>query len=114
MTDTCKVHFLLIDGTQQSVEVAANTKVLAAANRQKIPLRFGCASCRCGTCAVAVTLNGEVKPMQADERALLTRMNLPTDATVRLACQTRILAGEMTVDLAFQNTYSPDQGDDLD
>jgi ferredoxin len=114
LTEVCHIKFLLVGAEAVEVSTAPNTKVLAAANKNKIPIRFGCASCRCGTCAVAVELgaNGEVKPMQADEKALLTRMRLATDGSVRLACQTRILAGKIAIDLAFQDTYSPDQGDE--
>lgn len=97
----------------QSFEVEENTKLLAAATRNKIPIRFGCASCRCGTCGIKLALGekGKVTPMKGDEKDLLTRMKLPTDGTVRLACQTRILGGEIMVDLDFQDTYSPDQGE---
>ena len=96
------------------ITVDPSTKLLVAATRGKVPIRFGCASCRCGTCAVAVTLEpgSEVSPMRPDEEALLARMMLPTDGTVRLACQTRIIAGTVTVDLDFQDTYSPDQGNE--
>ena len=91
-----------------------NTKLLVTANRNRIPLRFGCASCRCGTCGVRLTVAGEVSAMRDDERALLKRMALPLDGTVRLACQTRVVSGDVTVDLSFQNEYSPDEGEDDD
>jgi hypothetical protein len=52
--------------------------------------------------------------MRSDERALLERMGLPLDGSVRLACQTRAMAGEIAVDLDFQNTYSPDDMDDVE
>lgn len=94
------------------IEVDPQTKVLAAAIRSKAPIRFGCASCRCGTCGVSISGDGKLTAMKPDEKALLTRMQLPVDGSVRLACQTRILNGEIAVDLDFQNTYSPDQGDD--
>jgi ferredoxin len=93
------------------LEVEPSTKVLLAARRAKVDIRFGCAACRCGTCGVAVA-GGELSPMREDERALLTRMALPVDGTVRLACQARVMSGEVAVDLAFQETYSPDQGDE--
>src|SRR5690606_38473693 len=92
-------------------EAQPNAKVLAVATRNKVPIRFGCASCRCGTCAVRVSGDAQVTPMSDDERNLLARMLLPTDGTIRLSCQTRILEGNLTVDLSFQNEYSPDQGE---
>jgi hypothetical protein len=49
--------------------------------------------------------------MKDNERELLSRMRLPVDGSVRLACQARILAREVDVDLDFQHTYSPDDGE---
>ena len=95
-----------------NVEVESNTKILAAANRNRVIMRFGCASCRCGTCAVKVSAPDNLSPMKSDEKNLLERMKLDLDGTVRLACQARIMQAEVTVDLDFQDTYSPDQGDD--
>lgn len=89
--------------------IEANTKILAAAVRNKVPIRFGCAACRCGTCAVAVE-GGNLSQMRPDERELLNRMGLALDNSIRLACQTRIVDGAVRVDLAFQNSYSPDTG----
>ncbi len=94
----------------QSCDVEPNTKLLVAATRHKVKIRFGCASCRCGTCGVAISGDGALTPMKADERALLQRMRLNLDGSVRLACQARISSGTVTVDLAFQDTYSPDEG----
>lgn len=96
------------------VEAEENTKVLAAANRNKVQMRFGCASCRCGTCAVKVSAPGNLSPMKSDERNLLERMKLETDGTVRLACQARIMSDVVEIDLTFQDTYSPDQGESDD
>ncbi len=97
-----------------TVDVEPSTKLLVAATRNKIPIRFGCASCRCGTCGIAVSGSGQLTKMKSDEKALLEKMGLETDGTVRLACQTRIESGEVTVDLDFQATYSPDDGDIVD
>ena len=93
-------------------DVESNTKILAAANRNKVVMRFGCASCRCGTCAVKVSAPENLSPMKSDEKNLLQRMKLDLDGTVRLACQARIMQSEVTVDIGFQDTYSPDEGDD--
>jgi ferredoxin len=103
-----KVRFIPVG---QEFDVEPSTKLLAVAIRNKVKIRFGCASCRCGTCGVAVA-GGTLSPMRPDEKALLAKMALPTDGTVRLACQTRIVSGTVTVDLDFQDTYSPDQGED--
>ena len=89
-----------------SFDVAPNTKILVAANRNKVAIRYGCASCRCGTCGVKVS-GGTLTPMRADEHQLLQTMNLPISGDVRLACQARIIDGEVEVDLAFQDSYSP-------
>ncbi len=91
------------------IEVEANTKVLVAANRAKAPIRFGCGSCRCGTCGVAVdTELGELNPLPEDEKKMLTRLKLPLDGTVRMACRARIISGRISIDLDFQDTYEPD------
>lgn len=94
-------------------EVSVDTKLLVAAKKAKAPLRSGCAACRCGTCAVKVDSALVLSAMKDDEIALLSRMKLSTDGSVRLSCQARVLENiEVTVDLAFQDTYSPDDGDD--
>lgn len=91
-----------------SIDVEANTKILAVAIRNKIPIRFGCAACQCGTCGVSLKVEGEVSEMKANEKLLLTQMQLPTDGTVRLACQTKVISGLVQVDLNFQTQYDPD------
>ena len=93
-----------------SSEVAPNTKILQAAIRLKTGIRYGCASCRCGTCGVEV-VGGALSPMRENERQLLERMRLPGDGSIRLACQARIEDGEVVVDLDFQDRYSPDDGE---
>ncbi len=90
------------------IEVAENTKLLVAATKLKVPFRFGCASCRCGTCGVKVSGAGILSPMQKNEKDLLLKMGLDPSQGIRLACQARIMTGEIEVDLEFQNTYSPD------
>ena len=103
-----KVVFL---PSQVSIEVDAGTKLLVAAKRAKVDIRFGCGACRCGTCAVSLKLSEdtELSVMQDDERLLLTRIGLPIEGHVRLTCRAKILSGECTVDIAFQDTYSPSE-----
>lgn len=98
--------------SQTSIDVEENTKILVAGRRARVPIRFGCAACSCGTCAVRVEVRGTLSAMKENERALLERMKLPIDGSVRLSCQARIIQGAADVDLAFQDTYSPDQGED--
>lgn len=95
-----------------SVPAETDLKVLVAARKHKVAIRFGCASARCGTCAVKVSEPGAFLPMKPDELTLLTRMKLPTNGDIRLACQARI-AGTLdsNIDISFQDTYSPDDGD---
>lgn len=96
---------------QVEVEVEASCKILVAARKGKVDMRYGCVSCRCGTCGVKIAKNKEnLVPMADDERSLLEQMNLPTDGTVRLGCQTRIKKDTVVVDLDFQQKYSPDKG----
>lgn len=104
-----KVTFTPIN---KSVDAPAEQKLLIAARKNQIPIRFGCASCRCGTCAVRVLTPEAFHPLSADELALLHRMKLPTTGEIRLACQAK-LTGKLDaqIDLDFQDTYSPDDGD---
>ena len=96
--------------SNKNVFVNTGCKILVAARKGKIKMRYGCVSCRCGTCAVRVDPPANLMPMADDERVLLTNMNLPTDGSVRLGCQTRIKDGKVDVDLDFQDKYSPDKG----
>lgn len=98
---------ITFEPSHTEVDVDPNTKILLAARKGKVPLRYGCASCRCGTCAVQVADKNSLSAMRSDEEALLRRIGLPTDGTVRLSCQARITAN-VTIDVSFQDTYSPD------
>lgn len=96
----------------KSVESVADQKLLITARKNQIPIRFGCASCRCGTCGIKVSPPEAFHAMSQDEFALLTRMKLPTTGEVRLACQAKQTGqSDALVDLSFQDTYSPDDGD---
>lgn len=99
-----KVTFL---PSQAHVEVPSNTKLLVAALKSKEPIVYGCASCQCGTCGVKVS--GALSPIKDNEEALLSKMGLPLDGSIRLACQARVSDSDVTVDLDFQNSYNPDQ-----
>jgi hypothetical protein len=57
---------------------------------------------------------GRVSEMAADELAMLSRLKLPVDGTVRMACRTRIEEGKVQVDLDFQDTYDPADNSDFD
>lgn len=97
------------------VSVAENVKILAAAIKNKIDIRYGCGACQCGTCGVQIVGDlGGLVPMEEDERTLLERMELETDGSQRLACRAKVISGRTIVDLDFQDTYSPDQGLDDD
>lgn len=95
-------------GEETVVEVKDNTKILAAAIRNKIPIRYGCAACSCGTCAVKVSKPDGVTSMDSDEKNLLEKIQLDASGEIRLSCRTKVLAEDLTVDLDFQDTYSPE------
>ena len=104
-----KIRFIPIE---KSIEAIVDQKLLVAARKNNIPIRYGCASCRCGTCAVKISAPGAFHPMTPMESDLLSRMRLPITGEVRLACQARQTAQvDTSVDLSFQDTYSPDDGD---
>ncbi len=95
-----------------AVVVDEKSKLLLSARKAGVALRFACASCRCGTCAVRILAGKELlSPMKADELKLLGRLSQPADGTIRLSCQTRVL-GDCTIDLSFQNEYDSDIGMD--
>lgn len=94
----------------KDIEVTENTKVLVAARRAAVPLRYGCASCRCGTCAVEVSGTGTLSAIADNEKELLEKMRLPVDGSIRLACQARVDTGSLTIDIGFQDKYDPDSG----
>lgn len=95
------------------VEVDPGSKILVAARQGGVPIRFMCASLRCGTCAVKVdAVNGKLSVSGQDEMVMLHRLKLAVDGTIRMACRTRVDAGEVTVDLDFQDSYDP--SDNLD
>jgi len=105
-----KVNFRLINGQEQSVqEQAQGIKLLSIAVKSKIPIRFGCASGRCGTCAVRISKPSAIHAMMPDEKALLDRMGLESSSgEIRLSCRSKISGHEdFTVDLAFQDQYDP-------
>ena len=100
--------------SQKSGEIASNTKLLISGRQLGVDIRFGCAACRCGTCAVRVTEGqSQLTPLRKDEEALLKKLKLSTDGSIRLACQARVI-GDCTVDLDFQDQYTPDVGIDDD
>ena len=92
----------------KQIEVPPSMKILAGAIRNKINIRYSCGACQCGSCGIAVKVEGEVSPMEEEERKMLISLGLVTDGTVRMACRTKVLAGTVTVDLDFQQTYSPE------
>ena len=99
--------------SQKSAEVEPKTKLLLAGRKAGVEIRFACASCRCGTCAVLVrsATSGvsPMSPMKAEETKLLTRLKLSTDGSIRLACQARV-ESDCSIDLDFQETYDTPKG----
>ncbi len=101
--------------SQKNGEIASNTKLLISGRQLGVEIRFGCAACRCGTCAVRITEGqSHLTPMRKDEENMLKKLKQTTDGSIRLACQARVL-GDCTIDLDFQDQYTPDVGfDDAD
>ncbi len=85
------------------IEVAPDTKILVAATKIKAPIRYGCAACSCGTCAVRIS--GNLNSVSSKEEAMLIRLGHVQDGTIRMACQARVLEGECVVDLSFQDEF---------
>lgn len=91
----------------KTFEVKEKTKLLVTARQNNIEIRFGCGSGKCGLCGVLISGDGVLTDMSASEKYFLASMGLSTDGSVRLACQAKILKGDITIDIDFQNTYSP-------
>lgn len=95
---------------QKFAEVDEKTKLLLAGRKAGVTIRFACASCRCGTCCVAVASGREsLSEMKPDELRMLKRLKLPQDGSIRLACQARV-QGDCVIDLDFQNEYDTPDG----
>ena len=97
-----KVTFL---PSNESIEVPVNTKILVAAKKANVDIVW-LRLLRCGTCGIKVS--GSLQEMKKGEAELLEKMGLSTSGEIRLACQAKC-EGDITVDLDFQSTYSPDQ-----
>ncbi len=115
MDEPTKKCFLVFLPGGTKVEVAPGTKLLVGARQAGVPIRFMCASLRCGTCGVRVDASrGILNGATEDELAMLRRLKLPLDGTVRMACRSRIESGEVHVDLEFQDSYDPSDSLDFD
>ena len=105
---------IIFQSVNIEIDVQPESKVLASAIRNKVPIRYGCGACRCGTCGIAVDASkAKLNPIDKDEMAMLKKIKLATDGSVRLACKTKMLSGELIVDLDFQDTYSPEDNFEL-
>ena len=102
--------YICFEPKGKKIEVPTGLSILVSSIKNKISLNYGCAACQCGTCAIMLTVEGKVSKMETHEQKLLDRMSLPTDGSIRLACQVKVLEGTVTVDLSFQQKYSPDKG----
>jgi ferredoxin len=96
----------------QVIDAIVDMKLLIAARKNKIPIRFGCAACQCGICVIKISEPTALKPMSADEENLLKTLKVSTSGDVRLACQAR-LSGmvDAIVDTSFQDPDGSDAGD---
>lgn len=100
-----KISFLTKDGgTVEVPEAREGLKLLAVAVRNKLDIRFGCSSCRCGTCAVEL-ISGNLSEMDADEKSLLEKIGILNEGHIRLSCKARVQDNDATVDLNFQEKY---------
>ncbi|MFK7872056.1 MAG: 2Fe-2S iron-sulfur cluster-binding protein [Oligoflexales bacterium] len=98
-------YLRLSNGNEYEVEVG--TRLLGFLVRAKVPLKYGCASCRCGTCLIRV--EGECSDMDSDEKELLKRMGFE-QSEVRLACRLIMGDADLFLDLESQETL---KGKDL-
>ena len=86
---------------QVTVSVDEGTKILVAARRNKIPITFSCGVCHCGTCVVKVVdaSQGVLTEKKDNESELLQKLGFGDNESMRLACQTKVMAGFVTIEL---------------
>ena len=97
------------NGVAKEVDGKEGLKLLAIAIRNKVPIRYGCGACSCGTCAVKVSDLKALLSMEEDEKKLLEKIDLATSGEIRLSCRARLTDQNFEVDLDFQDSYSPDK-----
>ena len=97
------------NGVAAEVDGKQGSKILATAIRNKVPIRYGCGACSCGTCAVKVSDLEALSSMEEDERILLEKIDLSLKGDIRLSCRARLTEKDLEIDLNFQDTYSPDR-----
>jgi len=115
MTNVAKKPSVVFMPSGARAEVDSGTKILVAARQAGVPIRFMCASLRCGTCGVKVDAShGSVSPQSDDELAMLRRLKLSLDGSIRMACRTRVESGQIVVDLDFQDSYDPSDNADFE
>lgn len=84
---------------KRTLEVPKGTSILDAAMEQNVPLYHTCGgNCSCSTCRIVVLKGAEnLSPMETDEAEVLDSFDLK--APHRLGCQTRVLQGEVEVEI---------------
>ena len=112
-----KLNNVLSDNSKKAVEKYSHStkfhdqKLLSVAIRNKVPIRYGCSSCRCGTCAVKL-LKGKLSEPKQDEIELLQKLAIyQKDNSVRLSCRARVCGKDCLIDLDFQKSYDPSKLD---
>lgn len=90
-----KITFI---NSNKTVEVSGDTSILECAVENNIDLEHACGgNCACTTCEITVESGMEnLSPMTEDERIMLEATE-KLDSNKRLACQSRILSGAVTV-----------------
>ena len=108
------IKFIPSDSVIDVIDSVIGMKLLVAARKNKVPIRFGCAACSCGICIIKITEPSALHPMKPNEEALLRKLKVSTNGDVRLACQAK-LSGvvDAVVDLSFQDTVDINPDDDM-
>lgn len=84
----------------KTFEVLENTKVLAVAVKNKVEISFSCGACQCGLCFFNVEGNAQLSEIEPEEKKMLGLLDHPTDGSVRMACKTKILNGNLVANLS--------------
>lgn len=93
--------------TGKVIEVETESRLLTVAVQAKELIRYGCGVGTCCLCGVKVGGEGQLNPLTFNEEKFFDEIGFDKDGAIRLACQCEVLAGEVEVDLDFQETYDP-------
>ena len=84
----------------EGFDVEANTSILECAIQNNLPLDHDCGgNCACTTCCVHIVSGMENLSAMSDDEQSLLEANDKMEEGARLGCQSRILSGEVKLQI---------------